>query len=358
MIINKKKRFVKMKKGQHSESITNCDHELILDECRGDYICSKCGLVIERYYVISRYQMENTNDVPVSSSSRFVALGERPNMVDGLGSYIGFQYSSSFTDRYGNKLSPNKQILFKRLKYRYDLRSKIVKNETDYRILNILNRVINKLNLSNSIRDRAAYYYKKISKETNKEDITNHVVLIALCIFLSIREYNANAPITIQELAKTFKEFNYRVSARSIIREAIKVKPHFRDLINHKASKSENYIERVISGIMNSNIVIDRLLKNNIDLNEYSNYLKNKSRELLSSINLQERGGRNPYIFAVAIVYTAAQIKRKLDKKTILTQKILANITNCAEYSIRDHYKFIRLIIISKFQSIKTERCH
>ncbi|MHA1269488.1 MAG: hypothetical protein ACTSPY_06830 [Candidatus Helarchaeota archaeon] len=332
-----------MEKKQYSESISNCDHEPILDEIKGDYICSKCGLVLERYYVMSRYQLNESFNNPTSNSPRFVALGDRPNLVDGLGSYIGFQHSTNFMDKNGNKLSPNKQILFRRLKYRYDLRSKINNNETNYRVLNILNRIVNRLNLSNNVRDRAAYYYKRITKEVDKSIITNHIILISLCIFIAVREYNKNAPITIQELANRFKELNYRVSAKSIIREAMKLKPHIGDLFTHHTRKSEDYIDRLVSSIINSDIVLDRLNSYKINIDDYRIHLKTKSNELLDLIKFNKRGGRNPFIFAVAIIYTVDQINRKKNKgKTILTQKILAEITNCAEYSIRDHYRFIK----------------
>ena len=332
-----------MKNSEYSKIIAECEHQPILDEIKGDYICSKCGLVIERHYVVSKYQMNDNLESDMNNNSRFMSLGTRLNMVDGLGSFIGFQHANKFRDKYGKILSGSNQTLFKRLKYRYDLRARINNNETDYRILNILNRIISILNLSNNIRDRAAYYYRKITKQVSKENMTNHVILIALCMFLAIREYNEKAPVTIQEIAETFKTLHYRVSARTIIREAIKIKPYVGDLFTHQTRNSEDYINRIISEVINSNEVIDRLDKNNINHDQYQIFLKKKSRELLNQIKLKKRGGRNPYIFAVATVYTADRIFRKNKGcRSILTQKILSNITDCAEYSIRDHYRFIK----------------
>jgi transcription initiation factor TFIIIB Brf1 subunit/transcription initiation factor TFIIB len=328
---------------KYSELVSKCDHKPILDEIKGDYICSKCGLVLDRLFISSKYQMNENEEFSSNENSRYVALGERMNMVDGLGSYIGFQNSSNFNDKYGRPLKGKKQILFKRLKYRYDLRARINDKETDYRILNILNRIVNMLNLTNNVRDQAAYYYRKITKNTEKDDITNHVILIATCIFLAVREFNKNAPVTIQEIADTFQKLNYRVSARTILREIVNVKPIVGDLFTHQTRKSEDYINRIISSVINSNTVIDRLKKRDIDIQKYQMYLKNKSKKLLNHIKLENRGGRNPFIFSVAVIYSADQIyRKKLGKRAILTQKILADITECAEYSIRDHYRFIK----------------
>ncbi len=338
-----------MADAEYFEIISKCEHEPILDDVKGEYICSKCGLVLDKLYVSSVYMMDDSSNGGSKNSARYVALGDRLNMVDGLGSYIDYQHASSFKDIMGKKLKAERQALFRRLKYQYNLRTKIEKNETDYRIFNILNRVISKLGLSNNVRDRAAYYYKQILKSVNKDEFTNHVILIALCIFISIREHNKNAPITVQELAQIFRELNYRVSAKSIIREALKIKPILGENFNHQIRRSEDYIDRIISEVINSDIVIERLLKNKIDIEEYRIYLTKKTVELLEFIDEKSRGSRNPYIFAVAIVYTASQIRKNIDKKIILTQKILSKITNCAEYSIRDHYKFI-----TNFRAITT----
>jgi transcription initiation factor TFIIIB Brf1 subunit/transcription initiation factor TFIIB len=326
-----------------TEIKTECTHQPVLDEVRGEYICCKCGLVMEKQYVVPSYQMNENNTNNFNSSKHYVALGKRLNMVDGLGSFIDYQYNSRFSDSSGKSLSANKQILYKRLKYFYDIRSRYVNQETDYNIFNLLNRVVNHLKLSDNIRDRAAYFYNKITSEVSKEDITNHIILIAMCIFIAIREYKHNAPITIQEISEIFENLGHRVSPRTIIREIQKVKPIVGDIFTTKTRKSEDYINRIVSKVINSNTVLDRLFKYKEEINSYKIYLQKKSYEILEDIELKTRGGRNPYIFAVAILYTGDQLLSKIkNRRAILTQKILSDVCDCAEYSIRDHYKFIK----------------
>ena len=59
----------------------------------------------------------------------------------------------------------------------------------------------------------------------------------------------------------------------------------------------------------------------------------------LKNIDIYQRGGRNPFIFAGAAIYCADKLlAKKYNAKCILTQKIAAGAMNIAEYSIRDHY--------------------
>ncbi|MBD3228052.1 MAG: hypothetical protein GF329_07670 [Candidatus Lokiarchaeota archaeon] len=333
---------------EYSKVITECEHSPILDEIRGEYICSKCGLVIKKQFVSPSYQMTENNSKDFNSNKHYVALGKRLNMVDGLGSFIDYQYKSKFNDSSGKTLPAKKQILYKRLKYFYDLRSRYINQETDYNVFNLLNRVTAKLKLSDNIRDRAAYFYNKITSEVSKDEITNHIILIAMCIFVAIREYKHNAPITIQELASIFEDIGHRVSPRTILREIHKVSPHVGNLLNTQTRKSEDYINRIISKTINSNDVLERLFKYDENVDDYKIYLQNKCFNLLKKFTLQKRGGRNPYIFAVAILYTSDRIlAKKKGRRSILTQNILSDVCDCAEYSIRDHFKFIKTEILT-----------
>ena len=99
------------------------------------------------------------------------------------------QFSSFFHDKNGAPLPSKKQALFKRLKYRYDLRARIDKKETNYRTLMIFNRVCTMLDpLSTNIRNRAAYIYHKFIKSLKKGDFYNHLNLIAVCLYLAVKE--------------------------------------------------------------------------------------------------------------------------------------------------------------------------
>ncbi len=326
-----------------SQNYPSCTHETILDPVRGEYVCIECGLVLSKEFVSPSYKINPIVDNGRrNSSSHFVALGDRLNIVDGLGSYMGYQFSSYFHDRNGTPLPSKKQALFKRLKYRYDLRARIAKQETDYRTLMTLNRVCALLDsISTNIKNRSAYIYQKFVKKLKKGDFYNHLNLIAVCLYLAVKESKDCAPLTIQEIANAFKKLNHRVSTKSIVRTALLIKPKFKEIFqNHRTTKSEEYLSKIIHKITSSAKIKGRLMNLQKPEFEYEKALLAESRSILKQIPVEERGGRNPYILAVATIYAADQkLSKKWKKKSILTQHLLSIITNTAEYSVRDHWR-------------------
>ena len=326
-----------------------CKHEIILNYSSGEYVCCKCGLVTDKQYVNSSFKITNyDSQSKFNSSKHYVALGDRINVVDGMGSYIDYQYSNFFIDKNGNPISSKNQNLFKRLKYKHNARAKLGNKETNYRALNTLNRAASKLELKDNIRDRAAYFYQKIVKNEEKKEITNHVTLAALCLLLAAREFKENGPLTVQEIANMFKKLGHRVSPRSIIQLSLKLKPKFPEIFMKKSRKSEEYLPRIISSVINSRTVISRLNMKKVDIEFYERVLYKESSSILKKLDYDARGGRNPYILAVATIYAADQkISQKYKIKSILTQKILSNCTKTAEYSIRDHWRTLLFQFIS-----------
>ncbi|MHA1425567.1 MAG: hypothetical protein ACTSQI_06235 [Candidatus Helarchaeota archaeon] len=319
------------------------NHAIILDSLRGEYICTECGLVLSKYYVSPTYKINPENPIESRNSApHFVALGDRINIVDGLGSYMGYQFSSYFHDKNGIPLSSKKQVLFKRLKYRYDLRARIDKKETKYRTLMIFNRVCALLeSLNTNTKNRATYLYQKFLKKLKKGDFYNHLNLIAVCLYLAVKESKEIAPLTIKEIANAFEKLNHRVTAKSLIRTALQIKPKFKEyFLNHKPSKSENYIPKIVNKVLACPEIKKRLKKYNKSNFQYEKSIINESLSILDVLSIEERGGRNPYILAAATVYAADQKLSKIwGHRPILTQHLLSIITNTAEYSLRDHWR-------------------
>ncbi|MEX2706248.1 MAG: hypothetical protein Q6352_013495 [Candidatus Freyrarchaeum guaymaensis] len=336
--------------------MNQCDEERMLcPECSGtlvlhsgEYVCGNCGLVVSKQYLPPVFKIGAENSAN-THHNQYIALGNRMHIVDGMGSYIDFQRTPFFYDGQGAPLSSDKQALYRKLKFRYSLRLRIGRKESDYRALRSLNHVASMLQISDSIRDRAAYLYQKAVKKINKK-ISNHILLVAACLFYAIREYKELAPVTIQEVVKNFKKLGHRLSVKKVIRIALELRTLF--IYKHpEIRKSEDYLPRIISSVTASPIVENRLKERGFTVEEYRNLLTQKSYSVLHKIDNINRGGRNPYIFAVSAVYCADRIiSKKIAKRPILTQKILARITNVAEYSIRDHYTSVLkpLIILQR----------
>ncbi|MFW9900280.1 MAG: hypothetical protein ACFFDY_03215 [Candidatus Thorarchaeota archaeon] len=299
-------------------------------------ICKDCGLIINRCFRESAFifsDLKNKNNL----SKQYVALGERTDFIGGLGSFIDYENSKYLKDKSGKLLPPCEQKLFRRLKKNYAQFLRIKNHETEYRIFNILNKISLYLNLSKNIRNNAAYFYKKINKCEKK--VINNISLIAFCIFFAARKENQNAPITINEISDAFQNFGHRVNPRLILRDGVRYKHH----LNNDTSphKSEDYLIRLVDEVMEHKDLKQRLLNKGIkwSLSEFQNKLTVKCREVLKKLPIWHRGGRNPFILTGAIIYLADKLlSKEYSQKAILTQKIISEATNIAEYSIRDHY--------------------
>lgn len=312
-------------------------------ECNGNVIftsheqvCQDCGLIIDQLYTETSYLFDchlNKNNL----NKQYVALGERTDFVGGLGTFIDYETSKYLKDTSGRLLPPKEQIFYRRLKRNYAQFLRIKNHETEYRIFNILNKVTIYLNLNKNIRNNAAYYYKKIIKKEKK--VINNISLIGFCIFYAARKELHNAPINISEISEAFKNFGHRVNPRLILRDGLRYKIHLNN--NATPHKSEDYLIRLIDQVINHNNLAIRL-KNKGCLwkkGEYRMELINKSQKILKTLTSWDRGGRNPFILTGAVIYLADKLlAAQFNHKSILTQKLIADSTNIAEYSIRDHY--------------------
>ncbi|MFX0044710.1 MAG: hypothetical protein ACFE8Z_02570 [Candidatus Hermodarchaeota archaeon] len=325
-----------------SWSCPDCSGLLVVNQ--GYIVCAECGLAISREYVLPTYQMGEERHSDKPDATVYVSLGNRMHIVDGLGSYIGFHKEKYFQDAQGQTLSARSQKRFKRLKAVYSTRIRIGRNEAKYRALRTLNHVSKLLMLSEQVRDRTAYLYKKIVTEASTK-ITNNILLIAVCLLMAVREYKDGAPITLDEIASTFEKCGHRVNVRAIVREALKLKSLTG--IAPQIRRPEDYVPRVLSMLMNSDKVVRKIRARGWDLRTYENALRDKMLEILGIIPASRRGGRNPFIFTVSAAYASDRlIADEHGKRSVLTQKLTSDATKVAEYSIRDHFGMMKREIV------------
>ena len=333
----------------NSESCPDCDGFLVTSQ--GHIVCAECGLVISREYVLPTYQMGERPSGDSPDASMYVSLGNRMHIVDGLGSYIGFHKDRYFQDAQGQALSGRMQKKFKRLKVIYSTRIRIGKNEAKYRALRTLNHVSKLLMINEQVRDRTAYLYKKVVNEA-RENVSNNILLIAVCLLMAVREFKDEAPITLDEIADVFEKYGHRVNVRAIVREALRLK----SLTGYSPEirRPEDYVPRVISMLMNSPRVIKKVQSRGWDTKDYENALRNKTLDVLKLIPASKRGGRNPFIFTVSAAYASDRlIATQHGKRAVLTQKLTSIATEVAEYSIRDHFGMMKKIVEVSYPNIQ-----
>ncbi len=328
IIINANNQFI-------SQDICHeCGGKIVTN--RFEKVCKNCGLITEEIFGESCYVLD-IKETKSNLNKQYVALGDRSNFVGGLGSSIDYENSKYLKDKSGKLLPPNEQRLFRRLKKHYAHFLRIKDHEMEYRIFTILNKISIYLNLNKNIQNQAGYYYKKILK--NEKKVINNISLIAFCIFYVARKELHNAPITIKEISDAFQNFGHRVNPRLIMRDGIQYKRYLtKESVPHK---SEVYLSRLINDVFNSKELDERINKKRLawSKKEYLNKMTIKCRYILNKLTSWQRGGRNPFILAGAIIYLADKmLAQEYYQKAILTQKIISEATSIPEYSIRDHY--------------------
>ena len=335
---------------QNETKCSFCKGKIILTP--NGHTCSECGIIHRKHYTNENYYLRENEGYDNKTSKQFVAIGKQIDNVSQLGSYIDFYKTGFFFDNRNKPLSPEKQRLFYRLKFTREFRTRLDQNETYYRVVKVLKVVSNHLKLLQDVRKRAAYFYNKIIKrsEKNNEKVPNHISLIATTLFLASREYSSLAPITIHEICDTFQNFGHRVNCKMIIRDMLKFKQYI-DIktTNHK---SYDYLERLTNKVLHNDEFKSRFVikRNEGDSKDYIQQLKTIAKKIIKIIPNQTQNSRNPFILAGASIYGAdVLISKKQNLKRILTQKVIANATGIAEYSIRDHYCSVIKPVLEKY---------
>ncbi len=134
------------------------------------------------------------------------------------------------------------------------------------------------------------------------------------------------------------------MNVRAIVREALKLKSLTG--VAPEVRRPEDYVPRVLSMLMNSEKVLKKVIARGWSPKMYENALRDKILEVLEMIPTSRRGGRNPYIFTVSAAYASDRlIADNHGRRSVLTQKLISEATEVAEYSIRDHFGMMKKVI-------------
>ncbi len=304
---------------------------------QGFEVCKTCGTTGEKIFETSSFLIsENSNSTP----TQYIGIGKRLNRTGNLGSEIGYYRSSKFTSKDGTLLTPEIAWKFRRLRDNYHNPSKNASSQTHLRTFIIFNKITSQMEIPNTIKERASYLYWKYANKFRGR-ITNHVLLIALCLLFAIKENGNKYPIKFQDIVRVFNEAGHRVTNKNILKLALDLNI---PLSKTPVRKSEDYIAKLTSQItQNPEIRKEVVPRYGIELEKYNYLLIQVSTELLKGISKKERGGVQPFPFAASVLYIADRaISRFFRKVPILTQKKVALITGAKEFTIRDHcYKML-----------------
>ncbi len=298
---------------------SNCGNQSVVPD--GEEVCAKCGTILGPLYEYSSHAMvEGSYEGP----TQYTSVGKRINVVGELGSEIGLFRSTLVGIRY--RITEEAAEKFNRLNYIHHRQAKTASVQTHLRTFSIFNRVASQLQLTNSLRNRTAHLYWKYDSEHR---ITNHVLLIAMCLLYAVRE--SGSPLKFQEIIAAFE--SHRVIPRAINKLARDLGVNFARL---GVRKPEDYVGRIAEQVSNHEAV--KLDDYGMSRGTYQALLTKISEYFLSTIGRRERGGVQPHGYAVAVVYLADRgIARYFRRVPVLTQPLVAEITGAREYTIRDH---------------------
>jgi transcription initiation factor TFIIIB Brf1 subunit/transcription initiation factor TFIIB len=318
----------------------------LCDECgsriikeNGMQVCQKCGLVHDIVLEASSFQLGSVSQDETRKNQQYTSINNRLNIVSSLGSSIGTVEEYMFRDANGLLLNEVSQMKFRKFKNYYHIPGAIKGKETDYRTIKILNEVFSRLQIPTKIRDRTLFLYYKYKKEHSGE-ITNHVLLSAMTLLLSVRESGHNCPLTLKEIVETYRELGHRVLGKNLLglMQDLNIKSSFTGV-----RRSEEYVFRICSLICRSSIIKERIAKKySIDVYVYEKILQLMCLKILERIPYADRGGRRPYPLSAAAAYVADKLlSKKIKHSSALTQKLVAKSTSVAEFTIRDHAEFM-----------------
>lgn len=319
-----------------SASLNLCDEcGTALTETISDYVCPACGLIQSPKYVQGTYVSQETAN---SYGSQYVEVGERPSTVNGTGSYIDYYGSWKLTDINGKRIKQDKVLRFARLKKVNDIYTQSRGKEKLYRALHLLNRVSGGLELPNSLKEECARIYRgSYKKIPGKTRIAN---VVGASIYLATRMAKYN--LRLKELLSAFQQEQVTLTGKALIAAASQIRMIMG--LQVRATRPEEYLERVVVKLHNHEQFIQKLQQHHISHIEYAIQLRKYGQEILQRLTAGMRGGRDPYILAGATVAGADLIiSRKFGKRRgFATQRFIAEACDIPEYTLREH--FIKIV--------------
>lgn len=303
-----KQEFVFQARDSDKCPVTGNPHgPLVTDSLRGEILCSRCGSVLADRVEDAGPDQRSFTLEEYSQNSR-TGLATTLSIHDkGLSTVIG----SSDKDAAGNSISSYMKYAFNRLRT-WDSRSKA--NSTDRNLRSafvIMEGVQSKLEVSDTVVERAAYLYRKaVAKKIIRGRTITGMVLSAL--YVACRE--ANVPRTLQDVAKagniSFKDLSrsYRVLVKSLELQVDAFNP-------------VEFVSRIGTLV---------------------GFSEKSKRDALDLINkAREKGvtdGKNPVSMAATAIFLSGLVNKEK-----ATQKNIAKVSGVSSVTIRNLSRVLRV---------------
>lgn len=294
--------------GHKSQNCPRCGrHTIIYDNDTGEIICGLCGFVISEKIV--SHEPERIFSEDVTSNKR---TGE-PLTLTRHDMGVSTIMNSSGKDALGKTISPMMKNSLKRLKV---LNSRISSYPNDRNLIaafSELNKLKDKLNLSSSIIELAAYIYRKA---VENKLIRGRMISSILAASLYTACRYTQTPRTIRDVSKTMNLPRKEVTKcyRLLLREFE---------LNMPILDPTKYISRI---------------GNNLRVSEKTKRLAIKL--LQSAAEKRIATGKDPMGLAAASLYLSC-----VETKERHSQRDVAKAANITEVTIRNRSKSLKLLL-------------
>jgi len=137
--------------------------------------------------------------------------------------------------------------------------------------------------------------------------------------------------VSVREIISAHAALGRRVNSSSFIQLALEAP------IKILPRRPEDYISRVLARLSWNNRLSERLRSEGATQTSYFNALREIAKELLSEVRPDELSGRRPSALAAAAIYSAEVALATIESRAKrLTQRLLAECGDAAEYTIRE----------------------
>ena len=281
-------------------------HSIITDYCTGESICAKCGLVTLEHMIDYKQEWRS---FPTETSNRS-RTGDGTSLAkhdQGLSTII----NPSNKDASGRPLSGLMKKTIKQLRIA-DTRSQrnVPDNRNLIQAFSELNGLKDKMSLSNTVMERAAYIYRKVieRKLVRGRSISS---MMAASLYAACRE--SETPRTLKDVAEASNIKQKEISRcyRLIIRELELKLP---------VANSIQCISRISSRL------------------EITEKVKRQAVKIITSIQKHEgSAGKDPMGLAAAALYLSC-----IENEQDITQHEVAIAANVTEVTIRNRVKCLK----------------
>ncbi len=292
------------KMGKANDECPTCGSDkTFVDTATGDLLCSNCGTVLHQHMIDHGQEWRAFNNDERERKSRVGAPSTLTMHDKGLSTKIGIRD----VDAHGKALPPYMREVAKKLrKWNSHMRANSSMDRNLTRAMYELERICSQLNLSRSVKERAAHIYRKAIKY-NLIRGRSIESMIAACTYTSCRCFCL--PILYEDILAVSQ-----VKRKDLHR-------CFRLIFEHihiiPINSPKNFLSRYSSEL------------------GLSSQTQGIAAEILDfAIKLKIIGGRDPSGLAAAALYIAAILNN--EKRT---QHAVADVAKITEVTVRNRYK-------------------